>query len=85
VNSDQTREEVTTICRALSGALFCAALYVLVTSWKLAVVMIAIAVALATASLWIDPPQRIRTPRGGPMIDPAHTVVIEGREPKRDG
>lgn len=81
---NELRETVTIILRFGAAALFTFGLYLVSERWQTAVALFAGAVVLAIVSIWTDPPVRVRTPRGGPMIDPEHTIVVDKSTSKKD-
>ena len=74
--SDKARQTISAALQYVAYALFALALWFIAFSWQINVVLFVTAVALIFVSLWVEPPKRFRAPRGGPMVDPEHTIVI---------
>ena len=81
---NELRETVTIILRFGAAVLFMSGFYLVSDRWQTTVALFAGAVVLAVVSVWTDPPVRVRTPRGGPMIDPEHTIVVDKSTAKKD-
>ena len=81
---NELRETITIILQFGAAALFTFGFYLFSQPWQTTVALFAGAVALSVLSLWTAPPTRIRAPRGGPMIDPEHTIVVDKSTSKKD-
>lgn len=81
---NEVRETITIILRFGAAVLFTTGFYLFSQPWQTTVALFAGAVLLAVVSIWTDPPVRVRTPRGGPMVDPEHTIMVDERGPKKD-
>jgi hypothetical protein len=81
----ETRKELATICWALVGLLFGAALWTYWNEWLLALGLAGAAVIFGAIALVIEPAKTERAPRGGPVIEPNHTIVSTKPEAKGGG